>query len=73
MVKQALNELFILQESLRFREYANQLIVNLGKCMLGFSDAAQFNKASADLVKFYCPYLDNKLMSKKQNYQVGID
>ncbi|BFZ09751.1 hypothetical protein BsWGS_12792 [Bradybaena similaris] len=60
-------------ESLRFRECATQLIVSLGKCMLGFSDAVQFNKASADLVKCYCPYLDNKLMSKKQNYQIFID
>ncbi|CAG5118943.1 unnamed protein product, partial [Candidula unifasciata] len=60
-------------ESLRFREYATQLIANLGKCLLGFSDAQKFSMASADLVKSYCPYLDNKQMSKTHNFQLFKD
>uniref|UniRef100_A0A0B7A8R0 Globin n=2 Tax=Arion vulgaris TaxID=1028688 RepID=A0A0B7A8R0_9EUPU len=57
-------------ESLCFRENAAQLIANLGKCIMAFSDSEKFTKAYADLVESHCPYLSNKQMSKTQNFQI---
>ncbi|KAK3803170.1 hypothetical protein RRG08_067346 [Elysia crispata] len=60
-------------ESCRFRDNATQVIMNLGKCILGFSDAEQFQTAWAGFVRSHCPYLDDKQMSKKRHFQTFND
>ena len=63
--------LWLLQESCRFRDNATQVIMSLGKCIMGFSDAEQFQTAWAEFVRSHCPYLDDKQMSKKRHFQVS--
>lgn len=57
-------------ESCRFRDNALQVINNLGKCINVFSDAEQFDQAWQQLVTIHCPYQKNKLLSKRNHFQL---
>nr|KAG5705054.1 hypothetical protein BaRGS_018784 [Batillaria attramentaria] len=60
-------------ESCRFRDSAAQVIISLGKCISAFSDAEQFDRMWLEFVKIHCPYLKNKMMSKRHHFQVFND
>jgi len=61
-----------LQESFRFVDNANQVMMGIGRCIASFTDPEEFKKAWVELTNAHCPYQEDKHMSKQHHFKVSL-
>lgn len=64
------------QESVRFADYASQLMMCVGRCIAHFNDAEAFATAKSELLAHHCPHIDtsatyrDRSVSMRQHLEV---